>query len=204
MGDKINAGQTFGTRIVYGLAGIVVLAVALPLLVLPIWAAAALVVPAFAWLKTGVWPSKSFWEGIAGFFGERPAWDWVIPNQVLQFTFDAPLWLALIFVWIAYFAAFSFFSGKWDSFRKDHPALRKELASAWLSLSLRAKLLWIGFFLYCLIGWLVGYLLTGKADDAIIYPVFPLVITLQLFGLSLLIWRGLRKVGRGLVSLVRK
>jgi hypothetical protein len=110
----------------------------------------------------------------------------------------------LIFIWVAYIAAFAFISGKWEGFRKEHPAIRSGLANGWSNLSSRAKLGWIAFAAYLSAGWFLAYLVTGDAGDAIFFPIMIAIVALQAWGLSLLMWRGIRRLGRGISRITRK
>lgn len=43
------------------------------------------------WFKTGVWEPRTFWGGVNHWFlTDRPAFEWVIPNHVLNWMLDGP------------------------------------------------------------------------------------------------------------------
>lgn len=51
----------------------------------------------FNWLKTGAWETLDFWSALHRFFfSERPSFEWVVPNRVLNWMLDGPGWFWLI------------------------------------------------------------------------------------------------------------
>jgi hypothetical protein len=73
---EVAPHPSIATQALYSLGGIFVMAAALPMLILPIWALVAFVRSAFAWFKTGDWVSDTLWQGIAHLARQRPTWDW--------------------------------------------------------------------------------------------------------------------------------